>query len=79
MGYYTILTKPSIDLSLYMDGTVIEVSLSGTSAERTHGDDRTNVGSTKTIKADMGRPGSGSNQMHGILSLHIPFQNKECH
>jgi hypothetical protein len=67
------------NLSLYMDGTVIEVSLVGTSAERTPGDDRTNVGSMKTIGADTGCPGSGSNQMRRILSLHIPFQNEECH
>jgi hypothetical protein len=62
-----------------MDGMVIEVSLFGMSVERTPGDKRTNVGSTKTIGADTGRPGRGSNQMREILSLYIPFQNKELH
>jgi hypothetical protein len=30
----------------------------------------------KTIRVDAGCPGSGSNQMHGILSLHNPFSTK---
>jgi hypothetical protein len=44
--------------------------------EETDGVNRTNVGLRKTIGADTGHPGSGSNQMHGMLSLHNPFSTK---
>jgi hypothetical protein len=44
--------------------------------EEMDGVKRTNVGLRKTIRADAGRPGSGSNQMRGILSLHNPFSTK---
>jgi hypothetical protein len=35
-----------------------------------------NVGLRKTIGADAGHPGSGSDQIRGIRSLHNPFSTK---
>jgi hypothetical protein len=44
--------------------------------KETDGVKRMDVGLRKTIGADVGRPGSGSNQTRGILSLHNPFSTK---
>jgi hypothetical protein len=65
-------------ISLYTDGTVIEVSLLETSAnDKTPGDEEMNVGSRKTIGEVAERPGIGSSQTRKIPSLHNSFQNNQ--